>query len=119
MNHDIGVGGKTLVVSDNCKSCIEFIAKFEEEAMQPCPVLRIKTARRFVGQDYLGRAYYGAGYGHALALSAGKLSGHVAHAVGQTHAVKHLARTGEVCGLCRTLLHAQLRQSAPASLHSQ
>ncbi len=51
----------------------------------------IKVTGRFVGKDDFGISDNSTGDGHALALSAGELRGHVAHAVAETYAVKYLA----------------------------
>ncbi len=86
----VGLAGLLLVVSHHHYRAsillvegVEYVHHFGSHA-------RIKVAGRFVGQDYVGIAHYGAGNRHALALAAGELCRHMAHAMGKSHPIQNL-----------------------------
>ena len=81
----VGECREMLVVGDDDKGLPELLPQLEEELVQFLLVLRVETARGFIGEDDRGMVHERPGHGDALFLAAREFVGLVAGPVLQSH----------------------------------
>ena len=69
-------------------------ANLEQQADDLVAGTLVEVAGRLVRQQHRRVVHKGAGHGHALALAAGEMRGHMVGAIGQTHTGEQGGRSG-------------------------
>ena len=90
-DYAVGLAGLLLIVGHHHYGASLLAVEPMQYLHHLAPHVRVEIAGGLVGQYDLRCAGYGAGYGHALALSAGELRGEMVQPVAETELLEHFA----------------------------
>ena len=90
MDDAVGDGREGGVVGDDDHGAARGSAGVLQKLQDGAPRFEVEGAGGLIAEQELGVFRQGAGDGHALLLTAGKLAREVAHALGKAHGIQHL-----------------------------